>query len=192
MSLTYIYIGKEKGFSLPLLACLLWFWNIKNSNSKVKLSINNRYLQTILFYHLKSYFIYYIILFYNTPNISSFIFHIKTNTIYLLLLWKNTIYLFIYLFSLSSFLAFSLFLSISLTLYSLVNIEHHNYKHIAQTQPHNQTKKNQNLKKKKKKKTHPPPSPNCKYPLPLHNHHHKTDHHQTPITNNTHNQNTHH
>ena len=86
-------------------------------------------------------------------------------------------------------MAFSLFLSISLTLYSLVNIEHHNYKHIAQTQPHTQTKKNQNLKGKKKLKE--PKEIFCINPSIYHHHQiANTHHHQTPITTNTHNQKT--
>ena len=36
-------------------------------------SIHIRFLQKISFYHLKNYFIIYTILFYNTPNIPTFI-----------------------------------------------------------------------------------------------------------------------
>ena len=42
-------------------------------------SISIWYLQTILFYYLRSYFIYYTILFHNTPNIPIFI--LKYNTL---------------------------------------------------------------------------------------------------------------
>ena len=41
-------------------------------------SISIHYLKTILFYHLKNYFIYYTIPFYNTPNISNFILSYNT------------------------------------------------------------------------------------------------------------------
>ena len=45
-------------------------WYTLSKNCK---SIHIRFLQKILFYHLKSYFIIYTIPFYNTPNIQTFI-----------------------------------------------------------------------------------------------------------------------
>ena len=69
-------------------------------------SIHIRYLKKILFYHLKSYFIIYTILFYITPNIS--------NSIFFPNLFKY-IYIYIYIyFTISLSFPFPLFLPLPL------------------------------------------------------------------------------
>jgi len=101
-------------------------------------SISILFLTNIIFYHLKNYFINYIIPFYNIPKSHFYI------------SYQNQHYLFIYSFF-DFFLSSSPSLSLSILFVKSNNIENHNYKHIAQTQLHTQTKKNQNLKKKTQK-----------------------------------------
>ena len=54
------------------------FDKLFNSQETMLQSINIWFLQKILLYHLKNYFIYYTISFYNTSNISIFIFRGQT------------------------------------------------------------------------------------------------------------------
>ena len=88
-------------------------------------SIHIRYLKKILFYHLKSYFIIYTILFYITPNIS--------NSIFFPNLFKYIyIYIYILLFhSLFLFLSFSLCLQHQPQQMIKKNSHHATHQHIA-------------------------------------------------------------
>ena len=71
-------------------------------------ALSIQFLKNISFYHLKSYFIYYTIAFYNIANIANFIF--EYNILKLYKLKNKIIYKKIYLTSFSNF-----YLSISLS-----------------------------------------------------------------------------